>query len=123
MTRHGPEDPPDDESNPLLAWAETQRLPAAENTIREAFELFHAKHPEVYDLFEKFALQGIAAGMELLGAGAVWERMRWETAVGKREPDGTAYRLNNNYRAYYARAFMARHPEYPEVFATRKVRS
>lgn len=122
MKRHGPEELPSDEE-PLWAWAEAQRSPDEENTIRKAFESFHAAHPEVYALFERFALEGIAVGMELLGAGAVWERMRWETAVGTRAPDGTKYRLNNNYRAYYAREFMARHPEYPEVFATRKVRS
>ena len=107
----------------LWSWAETQRSPDEENTIRAAFESFHAAHPEVYALFERFAMQGIAAGMELLGAGAVWERMRWETAIGARVSGGVKYRLNNNYRAYYAREFMARHPEYPEVFATRKVRS
>ena len=107
----------------LWAWSESQRSPNEENTIRDAWMSFHAAHPEVYRMFERFALEGVAAGMELLGAKAVWERLRWETAVAARRPDGTAFRLYNNYTAYYAREFMARHPEYPEVFATRKVRS
>lgn len=107
----------------MFAWAERQRSPAEENKIRIAFEKFHARYPEVYVLFERFTLEGIAHGMDRMGAGAVWERMRWETMVRSQKSDAEQYRLNNNYRAYYARLFMERHPEYPEIFATREIHS
>ncbi|HHK42097.1 MAG TPA: hypothetical protein ENJ50_06740 [Planctomycetaceae bacterium] len=85
------------------------------------WEDFHAKNPEVYEMFEAFAMQGVRAlkrqgcARIRLGAKAVWERLRWESTVGARNP----YRLNNNFTAFYAREFMARHPELGPVFETR----
>lgn len=122
MRKHGPEEPPDDDGE-LFRWAESQRGPNESNTIREAFEKFNRQYPEVYAMFEQFALEGIRSGMEMMGAGAVWERMRWETHVRSYRSDVERYRLNNNFRAYYARLFMERHPEHAGVFKTRRVRS
>ena len=107
----------------LFAWAERQRSPKEEATIRAAFFAFHAKYPEVYALFERFALEAIHAGRESIGAKAVWERMRWETAIGSARTNSEQYRLNNNFTAYYAREFVERHPELADVFETRRVRS
>lgn len=107
----------------LLEWAERQRLPLDQNSIRKAFHVFDSEHPEVFEMFEKFAFEAVQAGTEKLGAAAVWERMRWETAVGQKMGGGPIYRLNNNFRAYYARKFMQKHPECGQLFETRKVRS
>lgn len=79
---------------------------------------FHAAHPEVWELFERFALEA-ARSRSHFGVGAVWERMRWETAVNPRYADHGEYKLNNNFRAFYARRFMRLHPEHEGFFRTR----
>lgn len=49
----------------------------------------------------------------------LWERLRWETAVG----DATAdYRLNNNYTSLYARWVLVLRPEWDGLFETRERR-
>lgn len=111
---------------PLLAAidaAERQLTPAEENTIREAFERFHRANPSVYALFERFTLEAVYAGAEHCGAKAVWERLRWEASITTRRNEGAQFNLNNNFTAYYARLFMEKHPDMPDVFRTRKVRS
>ena len=85
--------------------------------MKEQFDRFHRENPQVYELFRKFTYQVIDAGRKNFGAKAVMERIRWSTMV---ETKGDAYRLNNNYTAYYARMFMAAHPEHEGLFETRK---
>lgn len=121
VKRHGPEDPPDD--GDLFRWAESQGSPNDRNTIRDAFDKFNARYPDVYAMFERFALEAIVSGLDVFGAKAVWERLRWETGVRAFKTDAERFHLNNNYTAYYARLFMERHPQYEGVFRTRKVRS
>lgn len=49
----------------------------------------------------------------------LWERLRWETAVG----DATAdYRLNNSYTSLYARFILVLRPEWDGMFETRERR-
>ena len=62
---------------------------------------YHKKHPEVWD-----------------SINAIFERIRWEMDVGG---DGvTTFKIGNNYRAFYARAFMKKYPEHDGFFRTRK---
>src|SRR5262245_21800355 len=42
---------------------------------------FHRAHPEVWIHFERYVMQLIATGRERFGAKAIWERVRWESAV------------------------------------------
>lgn len=84
---------------------------------------FHRQHPEVWKLFERFAFEAIAVEhRDKWGVGAVWERMRWETRVNRTAYPQT-FKLNNNYRAFYARAFARKHPEHAEFFRTREQKS
>lgn len=64
-------------------------------------------HPEVWRLFERFAVEALRAGVRI-GAKAIWERMRWETRVTQTLPGAPA--LNNNFTPFYARLFDAKHP-------------
>jgi hypothetical protein len=77
---------------------------------------YHAKHPHVFIVFERFALEAIAAGRKKIGAGMIYERMRWYFSI---ETGREKYKLNNNYRADYARMFAAKHPEHRKIFETR----
>jgi len=79
--------------------------------LEQAFEKFHAEHPEVMVLILQFARQAKAAGRQRFGIGMIWERMRWYTQIEHRECE---FKLNNNHRAYYARKIMR---DYPDEFA------
>jgi hypothetical protein len=50
------------------------------------------------------------------GIGALYERARWEIALATSDPD---FRLNNNFRAFYARLLMLNHPELRGLFDLR----
>lgn len=93
-------------------------------SIRERFIDFHRANPDVYDLFEQFTNEAIAAGMKRVGAKFVFERIRWEILVAT---SGAGYcvaskrllKLNNNFTAWYARLFMARNRAHVGVFELR----
>ena len=88
--------------------------------IKENFEDFHREHPEVADLFDRFALLSINAGRSHGSAGLIFERIRWEKYVKGLEG---IPRLNNNYRALYSRRFEKVNPQYKGFFRKRKRRS
>lgn len=83
------------------------------------FREFHAAHPHVYVLFDRFTREALAAGRVRVGAKEVWERMRWEAHVVARDGEST-FALNNNLTAYYARHWMSRTGLAP--FETRRQR-
>jgi hypothetical protein len=96
-------------------------------TIREKFILFHKANPDIYDLFERFTFEAIAAGMTKLGAKFVFERIRWEVAVttvgaGYCVATKRPFKLSNNFTAYYSRLFMARNRSH-KVFNVRPIKS
>lgn len=94
-------------------------------TIREKFVRFHKTNPEVYDLFERFTFEAIEAGMTKLGSKFIFERIRWEIAVAT---TGAGYciplkrdlKLNNNFTAWYARLFIAKHRSHKGLFELRE---
>lgn len=87
--------------------------------MRQKCVEFHKKHPEVWELFVKFTKQVIARGHSNYGVGAIFERIRWELdTVGG---DGkSTFKLNNNFRAFYARRFHAMYPLHQGFFRTRE---
>lgn len=89
-------------------------------SIYKNFLHFHVKYPQVFLLFEKFALQLIQAGHVKLGAKMIMERIRWEIQTGSKDADG--FKINNNYTAYYSRLFIKNHPEYKDFFEFRIIR-
>lgn len=86
--------------------------------MREQAQRFHNDHPEVWDLFVQFTGEMIARGFKNYSVNAIFERIRWEMDAGG---DGkTAFKLNNNYRAFYARRFHRMFPEHDGFFRTRE---
>lgn len=86
--------------------------------MREQCIRFHVSHPEVWSLFVKFTFQMIDRGYKNYSVNAVFERIRWEIDAGG---DGVnAFKVNNNYRAFYSRAFMRKYPQHNEFFRTRE---
>jgi hypothetical protein len=87
--------------------------------IYSRFKEFHAANPQIWELFERFALDVAARGMKTYGAAAITERVRWHVAIDAR---GADVKINNDFRAYYARMFNAKHPHL-DLFNTRVRRS
>ena len=81
------------------------------------FKRFHSANPQVWKLFEQFALQSIGRGRTRFSANAVYQRIRWYVDI---ETAGEPLKLNDHYHAYYARMFEAKHPEYSGFFHCRE---
>lgn len=86
--------------------------------IEAKWRQFHKDNPDVYRLFKSFAMTAIHAGHKHFSADAVMHRVRWETSVVTSDD---TFKVNNNWVAYYARLFMADHPEHDGFFRTRAV--
>jgi hypothetical protein len=96
-----------------------QRVLFDELAERErAWREFHRETPQVFAMFERFALQALGNGSRKIGARMVWERMRWETRVATDLP-GEPWKLNDHHVPFAARLFMERHPAFAGCFETR----
>ena len=79
---------------------------------------FHREHPIVWALFKRFTFDRIERGFAHYSVNAIFERIRWETDQARVDP-ALEFKLNNNHRAFYARAFMRRYPQHDGFFRTR----
>lgn len=90
-------------------------------TLYDAWLAYHRATPDIYATICRFADEAIRSGREHLSIGMLSERLRWYTTVEARgRVDG--FKLNNNYRAFYARLWLQDHPERPDFFETRRQR-
>jgi len=83
--------------------------------IAENFEKFHAENPHVFEMFSRFAIE-MWLRREHGSASLIFERMRWEFML---DTGHDAPRLNNNYRALYAREWEGRNPNRRGFFRKR----
>ena len=66
---------------------------------------FHFDNPQVWNIFLNITEDLILKNNKTTyGVAAVWERMRWEIKIVLKRED-IAHKLNNNYKAFYARLF------------------
>lgn len=79
------------------------------------FAEYDLAYPDVWEMFERFALDAIAAGHRTYSADAVLHRVRWECGVVKRD----TWKCNNNLTAWYARKFHRLHPRHAGFFRLR----
>lgn len=82
----------------------------------ERFRRFHAQHPEVYEWLRDKALALKRHGREHYGLRALWEVLRFHTAMGDLGGD---YRLNDHFPPFYARLLMQQEPELRGFFEVR----
>ena len=90
--------------------------------MRERFEEFHSKHPEVYeglyDLCYRFRAQG-------RGRWSIWAAfavLRWERRLAGLPDADELYKLNNNYTGYYARKLMEENSHLEGLFELRRMK-
>ena len=79
---------------------------------------FSTANPLVAKLFEDFTFDVISRGFKNYSVNAIFERIRWETDQADRDGRST-FKLNNNYRSWFAREFMEQYPDYDGFFRTR----
>ena len=75
----------------------------------------------MYDELRKLALALINRGHLRYGIAGLFEVLRYRHAMRTIDPD-ESFKLNNNYRAYYARLLMDRELRLVGFFLTRKQR-
>lgn len=92
--------------------------PPAGQTIEEAFLAFHAANPHVYAELVLLARRARRRGVERIGIGMLFEVLRWRVAL---RTGGDEFKLNNNYRSYYARLIMLQEPDLVGAFETRRL--
>ena len=92
-----------------------------QDELQAEFDRYHQDNPQVYEAFKRLTFQLINAGRENFSASAVVERIRWGVSIGEYGPDD--FKINNNYRAFYARLFHVEHPQHDGFFRTRKQKS
>lgn len=85
--------------------------------LSQKFLAYHAANSHVWEAFERFALQAAHAGRRRIGTAMIYERMRWYSMI---ETNGDPYKINNNYKADYARLFNEKYPQFNEMFPTRE---
>lgn len=87
--------------------------------IGTEFEKFHRKHPEIFELFKRFANEVYATGITHYSSDAILHRLRWFCTVeNKADPDGV--KINNNWSAFYARLLAKEDPKFRTFFQFRK---
>jgi hypothetical protein len=89
--------------------------------LREAFARYHEKNPDVLDLFVKFTFELIDAGHERGSTAMIIERIRWETKVNPEYKNRDEFKISNNHKPFYARAFRILHKEHKDFFKVNKM--
>lgn len=90
----------------------------AADRIEREFNEFHAQHPEVYMQLVGLARTWKKNGTAKLGIATLFEVLRWNSHLNPERDAG--YKLNNNYRALYARKIMEREPDLKGIFEIRE---
>lgn len=86
--------------------------------LQKKWKQFHQDNPEVWRLFVRFTFDAINAGYNHYSVASVIERIRWHTAI---DTKGDTFKINNNWKAYYARYFHEQFPKHDGFFRTREL--
>ena len=69
---------------------------------------YDQRHPELWELFVRFATEAHDAGRARYSARAIVHRIRWECSVQRH--DGDAFRINDHFASHYARKLIDSDP-------------
>lgn len=89
---------------------------AKSESLADRFDRFHRANPAVYRTIRSIAFDLKSHGIHEFGIAAIFERMRWLYSI---QTIGDTYKLNNSYRAFYARLLMKNEPQLRDFFETR----
>ena len=101
---------------PDMSGWEPERITRYEQ-MRRQWAAFHDANPDVYLELRRIALALVRRGRRRYGIGGIFEVLRWQRAMNTTDTD---FKLNNNYRAFYARFLMNQEPELAGFFEVRE---
>jgi len=104
-----------------MTWASHGQLSLLDDPLTARFTEFHQRNPGVYAAIVRLARQRKAAGWTTGSIAQIFEVLRWEADLLIVSEDGL--KLNNDYRAPYARLVMANEPDLAGFFHTRAQRA
>ena len=81
---------------------------------KENFQLYHNSNPEIYSLFEEYALEA-TKHRDKYSAKIIFHIIRWNTMVN----GGTEYKIDDGWISHYSRLFMSNYPDYNSFFSIR----
>ena len=93
--------------------------PVALAALDDRFEAFHRENPQVFTALRALALRMVDAGVRQYGIAGLFEVLRYEHLI---QTQGDGFKLNNSFRAFYARLLMEREPRLRGFFETRQQR-
>ena len=79
---------------------------------------WHKANPLVWQNFERFSNEAVNRGVKKISHWLIINRIRWEVYF---ETTGDEFKISNDYIAFYARLWQARHPEHRDLFTTKKM--
>lgn len=82
------------------------------------FMEFHHSHPEVWRLYQRYAMDLMNAGHKHGSSEQIIQRVRWETAINPNRDGG--FKINNNFRRRYAILMRETHNAFKDFFRERK---
>ncbi|MCW2545405.1 MAG: hypothetical protein JWM40_2957 [Frankiales bacterium] len=88
-------------------------------TLEQQFQAFHTANTWVYDALVTLTAEYVTGGATRVSINMLTEVLRYRRGVTQ----GDTYKLNNSYRAFYARLIMQNHPEWDGLFETRRQRA
>ena len=88
-------------------------------SVTERALRFDESNPQVFGALRDLALDAKRRSHPC-GIATLFEVLRWQHAI---DTCGDEFKLNNSYRAYYARVLMEREPEIDGFFEVRRCRS
>lgn len=92
--------------------------PDAPLTLAQRFERFDAANPRVFQTLRELAYEWIEqTGRRKLAIATLFEVARWRIAI---QTTGEPFRLNNDFRSWYARKLMREVPDLDGVFELRR---
>jgi hypothetical protein len=88
----------------------------ATDALAARFKRFHEQNPQVYRALADKAEQLLREGRTRIGIALLMEELRHDYRLGTR---GDQFKLNNDYRAFYARMLRDRIPALKDVMEVR----
>lgn len=90
-------------------------------SIEARFRRFHSDNPHVLAELETLARSWFESGKTSVGIGFLCEILRWNLGLKTNSLD--EFKINNDFRAHYARMMIARNPEWEGRIRVRALRT
>jgi hypothetical protein len=94
-------------------------LAAPTTPLEGKFKAFHEQNPQMYRELERRSVYEASHGAARLSIAKMAEQLRADPSIAS---IGDAFKINNSYRALYARLLIHRHPELDGKFEIRERR-